>query len=280
MSFKIIVDSCCDLTDKYRKDEHFSVVPLTLIVGPHEIVDDETFDQADFLKKVKAERECPKSACPSPQRYMQEYGDAEDIYVVTLSSQLSGSYNSAVTGMNMYFEEHGSKNIHVFDSISASAGEAVLAMLIYEKAMSGMPFEKVVEETENFKKGMVTYFVLESLDTLKKNGRLTGMQAIIASTLNIKPVMRGTRIGSIEKAAQCRGFSKALTKMTECVYEDIPLQERAERTVVIAHCNNIKMAEWLKEQIKAEGGFKDIIVTDTAGVSSMYANDGGIVVSA
>lgn len=278
MSFKIVVDSCCDLIPEYRNDEHFKIVPLTLIVGGEEIVDDETFDQALFLKKVRECSTCPKSACPSPQQYMAEYKDADDIYVVTLSDQLSGSYNSAQTGRKMYIEEHGEKNIHVFNSISAACGEMLLAKMIFERAGSGMEFARVVQEVEEFKKTMQTFFVLESLDSLKKNGRLTGIKAVLTTTLNIKPVMCSTRIGTIEKAAQCRGFEKALVKMVELLNEQTKgTQER--RPAIITHCNNIKSAKLVKEHLLKKGAYPDVIITDAAGVSSLYACDGGIIVS-
>lgn len=278
MSFKIVVDSCCDLTEEYRKNPHFVVVPLTLIVGTEEIVDDETFDQAAFLRKVKECSTCPKSACPSPQQYMVEYEGADDIYVVTLSDQLSGSYNSAQMGKQMYFEEKGEKNIYVFNSISAAAGELLLAKMIFEKASAGMAFDKVVEEVEKFKASMQTFFVLESLDSLKKNGRLTGIQAVLATTLNIRPVMYGTRNGTIEKAAQCRGFEKALMKMVDLVNGQTA-GTQANRPAVISHCNNPKAAEMVKQQLLKTGEYPDVIIADAAGVSSLYENDGGIVVS-
>lgn len=278
MGFKIVVDSCCDLIEEYRNDSHFVVVPLTLIVGEEEIIDDETFDQTAFLRKVRECSTCPKSACPSPQRYMMEYAGADDIYVVTLSNQLSGSYNSAEMGKQMYFEEYGQKNIHVFNSISAAAGEVLLAKMIFEKASAGMAFQKVVEEIERFKESMQTFFVLQSLDSLKKNGRLTGIQAVLATTLNIRPVMYGTRTGTIEKATQCRGFEKALMKMVELVNGETNGTQK-NRPVVISHCNNRKAAEMVKEQLLNTGEYPDVIITDAAGVSSLYENDGGVVVS-
>lgn len=277
MSFKIVVDSCCDLLPEYRKDEHFCVVPLTLSVGGYEIIDDDTFNQADFLKRVKECSECPKSACPSPQSYMEEYGQADDIYVITLSDQLSGSYNSAENARKMYIEENGEKNIHVFNSISAAAGEVLLAKMVFDRAVKGMSFEQVVREVEEFKADMQTYFVLESLDTLKKNGRLTGLKAVLASTLNIRPVMRGTRVGTIEKVGQCRGFSKSVQKMVEMLNE-VSKDSRSVRPVVICHCNNLTVAQNLKKQFLRDG-YPEVLISDAAGVSSMYANDGGIIVS-
>ena len=119
MRYKIIIDSCGELLDEWKKDECFESIPLTLMVGAEQIIDDETFDQADFLKKIRESEECPKSSCPSPERYMEEYHcEAEHIYAVTLSAELSGSYNSAVLGKNLYEEEYGEKDIYVFNSRS------------------------------------------------------------------------------------------------------------------------------------------------------------------
>lgn len=126
MSYKIIIDSCGELLDEWKKDEHFESVALTLNVGGENIIDDETFDQADFLKKVAASPECPKSACPSPERYMKAFDcDADHIYAVTLSAELSGSYNSAVLGRNLLEEEKPGRKIHIFNSKSASIGQSI-----------------------------------------------------------------------------------------------------------------------------------------------------------
>ena len=121
MSFKIVVDSCCELPEEYLQDSRFEIVPLGLEVGDYQIQDDENFDQAEFLKKVAECPKCPKSACPSPERFKEAYHtEAEHVYVITLSSHLSGSYNSAVLGMNLYREKYGKKQIHIIDSESAT----------------------------------------------------------------------------------------------------------------------------------------------------------------
>lgn len=117
MSYKIAIDSCGELLNEWKDDERIEAVPLTLMVGGESIIDDETFDQKDFLKKVAACPECPKSACPSPERYMKAYEcEADHIYAVTLSSELSGSYNSAVLGKSLFLEDNPGKKIHVFNS--------------------------------------------------------------------------------------------------------------------------------------------------------------------
>ena len=256
MSYKIIGDSCLDLTKDMKKEPRFQMIPLTLQVDDIQVIDDETFDQQHFLDLVKASPNCPKTACPSPETFKEAYEcEEEDIYVITLSSHLSGTYNSAILGKQLYEEEHGAKNIKVIDSWSASAGEL---------------------KAEEFKKNMKTYFVLESLDVLRKNGRLTGLQAFFATTLNIKPVM-GAVQGVIIKEDQARGVNKALNKM--CDYAQKNIVDPEEKIAVIAHCNHRERAEFVKEELLKRIPFKEVVITETAGVATVYASDGGVVLA-
>ena len=279
MSYKIVIDSCGELTEEMKKSGHFENVPLELIVDNYHIVDDETFDQADFLKKVKESKQCPKSSCPSPERYMTAYtSEAEHIYVVTLSAQLSGSYNSAELARNLYMEENGDKAIHVFDSKSASIGESLIGLKIQECEETGMTFEEIIRTVEEYIDSQQTYFVLETLDTLRKNGRLTGLKALVAATLNIKPIMGSTPEGSICQLGQARGMNRALDNMVREMVAYVKDRDPKNRVLAISHCNCKERALIIKNKIQATGTeFKDIILVDTAGVSSMYANDGGIV---
>ncbi len=278
MRYKIVVDSCCELPEEWKQDPRFEIIPLGLEVGDYHILDDEHFDQAEFIRKVAECPQCPKSACPSPQRYMEAYRtEAEHVYVVTLSSNLSGSYNSAVVGRDLYHETYGDKKIHVVDSRSASCGETQIAMKALEYEEAGYSFEQVVEKLEQFRDRMRTYFVLDNLETLRKNGRLSGVKAIVASTLNIKPVMAGTREGTIEQLGQGIGIKKALQKMADTLVKNVGNAQG--KVLMITHCNNRMRAESLKERILSQIKVKSVLIMDTAGVSSMYANDGGVIVT-
>ncbi|WP_022774072.1 DegV family protein [Butyrivibrio sp. AE2015] len=277
MSYKIVVDSCCDLPVEYRKNPKFEVVPLILEIDGNVIVDDDTFDQADYLAKVAASENCAKTACPSPELYMSAYDcDADDVYVVTLSSKLSGSYNSALLGKDLFHEEKGNKNIHIIDSLSACCGEANIALKAMELAESGLSFNEVVIEVEKYRDEMATYFVLDSLDTLRKNGRLTGMKALVATTLNIKPVCIGAR-GEIMQKSQGIGIRKALVKMTEIVASEIENPE--EKRLMITHVNCYERACVVRDLILKKVPFKETLIVDAAGVATTYAGDGGIVVT-
>ena len=164
----------------------------------------------------------------------------------------------------------------MFSSDSASVGEAKIAMRIRELCEAGKTFDEVVKEVSSFRDNMKTYFVLETLDFLKKNGRLTGLQAIFATVLNIKPIMAGDK-GVIVKLDQARGIDKALSKMSQWVAKEA--KEAEGRVLAIAHTNCPGRAQKVKEQICKLIKVKDVYIVDTAGVSSTYAGDGGVIIA-
>lgn len=280
MSYKIVVDSCCELPEELKNDPHFERIPLVLQVGDYMIEDDESFDQKEFLRRVAESEECAKSSCPSPLRFAESFwGDAEHIYVVTLSSKLSGSYNSAVLARTMYLEEHEdtSKRIYICDSESASGGECQYALLASQLEKQGvLSFEQIVERLEQLKKELKTYFILDNLETLRKNGRLSGLKAMVASKLSIKPVMAGDR-GSIVERAKAIGTKKALSQLARIIQQEV--KDSAGRRLIITHCNCRARAEEMKNLLTAKMKFAEILIMDTGGISTLYANDGGIIVT-
>lgn len=278
MSYKIVIDSCGELLDEWKQDPRFESVALILSVDGVNIIDDETFDQADFLKRVAECPECPKSACPSPERYMRAFDcEAEHVYAVTLSAELSGSYNSAVLGKNLLQEDHPDRQIHIFNSKSASVGQTLIAMKIQECEEAGLPFEQVIETVDAYIEQQHTFFVLDNLETLRKNGRLSKVKALVASALKIKPVMGSTEEGAICQLDQARGMNKALVKMAQIIVEKTA--DSGQKTLAISHCNCHERAILLKNALEERMPMKKIVILDTAGVSSMYANDGGVIVA-
>ena len=278
MDYRIIADSCLDLTPEMKEEGKIQIVPLILQVDGVDFIDDASFDQKKFIKAVADFEGCPKSSCPSPEDYKKAFGEDEiPAFCITLSAELSGSYNSAVLGQRLVQEEFPNKKVHIFNSRSASACETLIAMKVQELAESGMDFEEVVEKTEEFIRHQDTMFVLENLDTLRKNGRLSGMKATLVSVLNIKPVMMATPEGTIEQCSLGRGTKKALKKMVEEVGKKVSDME--QKIFAISHCNCPERAAFVQEEVKRLYSFKKIVIADTAGVSTMYANDGGIVIS-
>ena len=278
INYRIVVDSCGEFTEDMKKNPHFAHAALRLSIDGEQFVDDETFDRLDFLAKMKESPNCPKSSCPSPEVYRAAFDcGAEHLYAITLSAELSGSYNSAVLGMNLFLENHPDAKVHVFNSCSASVGETLIAKKIAEYEEAGLDFEAIIEKVDDFILHMHTYFVLESLDNLRKNGRLSAVKALVATALNIKPVMGATDQGVIIQLGQARGMQKALRLMAETITAE--LEHPEEKVLGLVHCNNPERAEYVKQELMKLVKVKDIIVLESSGVSTLYAAQGGIIIA-
>ena len=282
MKYKIVVDSCCELPRQCKNDDRFERVPLGLDIDGEVIMDDDDFCQSTFLKKIAEAENSPKSFCPSPAAYMEAYEtEAENVFVFTLSSRLSGSYNSALVARHMYNEERREaglpkKNIFVCDSKSASGGETQLVIKTIEYMHEGMSFSDACVKLMMYRNQMRTYFVLNTLDTLIKNGRIRGLEALAVNALNIKPVMASLD-GDVYKMDQGVGVNNALRKLIDCMIKEV--ETDTKRTIIISHCNAKERAIELKRMIKKHYTNAHIVIMDTLGVSSMYANDGGVIVT-
>lgn len=277
MHYHIAADSCTDPVPGMSSDGFLTHVPLTPRVGNEEIIDDNRFNQRDFLDKVNACCGDVSSACPSPGAFYKAFGDDNlDAYGITLSSKLSGSYNSAVLGAEMAIEDHPGKRIHVFDSKSAAAAQSLILLKLKECLDAGMEFLETVNTVEKYIAGQTTLFVLDKLDALKKNGRLSNLEGMIATVLNLKPVL-GDKDGEIRKVTVGRGMKQALAKLVDAIGEN--LTGAGDRVLAITHCNCLDRAKNLAEDIKRRYNFKDVLILDAAGVSSMYASDGGVVLA-
>lgn len=274
--YKIIGDSCTDLTAEMMRGDYFVKVPLTIEVGPDTIVDDETFDQKNLLSKMAAWHDAPKTACPSPAQYLAQFEDGKDNYVVTLTARLSGSYNAAMQAAAIYKEEGGTANIHIFNSRSASSGQVQIALLVRDLCEKGLEFKDVVEQVEAYISRMKTLFVLENLENLRKNGRLTKMQAIVTGALRVKLFMGATREGEIEKLGQGLSIKQTIARMISAVVAD---EDHVGRRLVISHCNCPDRAEYLREQFAERCRFSEIHVVDMYGISTVYAYDGGTIIA-
>ncbi|KNF08219.1 putative DegV domain-containing protein [Gottschalkia purinilytica] len=277
MNIKIVADSCCDLNDELENKMNIKVVPLTIDIDDKIYRDDENLDTKNLLSDMKLSKNSPKTACPSPDEFKNAYKGEEDVFVVTLSSALSGSHNSAVLAKNLTLEEVSNKFIHVFDSLSASVGETLVSMKIFDLAKKGYDNINIVEKVEEYIKEMKTFFVLESLDNLIKAGRISNLKGKLASLLSIVPIMKSTNEGEIDMLEKVRGPKKAFKRLIEVVGEN---GEKLEDKILgIAHCNCLDKALKFKEEVMKLYNFKDIIIVDTHGISTVYANEGGIIIA-
>ena len=278
MTYRLIGDSCTDLDENLKRDDNVCIVPLTLEIGDYQVIDDNKFNQKDFIKRMAESKIGAKSACPSPEAFKEAMEcDVDMVFVVTLSEHLSGSYQSAEIGKKLYEEEHDRKDILVLSSKSASAGQYRLMLELDSLCRQGLKFEEISKRIVKLRDEMKTYFVLESLDTLRKNGRLSAVKALIASALNIKPIM-GATDGIIVKRDQQRGIQKALTRMVELAIDEAG-ENSKEKIVCITHINNEERGEAVAKLFRDSKRFKDIKLVNGAGVATMYAGDGGIVLA-
>ena len=277
MSYLILCDSGTDLTGELKEKKEVIKIPLTLRLGSEDFIDDDNLDTMDFLNKMKSYSETPKSACPSPEDYLKHFNKADEIFIVTLSSKLSASYNSAKIAVDMYHEEKGKNKVHLIDSKGASASETLLTNKLVELKKSGLGFEETVKKIEAFNKEKQTMFVLESLENLRKNGRLTGIKAFIAEALNIKPIMTTDGEGNIIKADQARGINKACLILAGLAAGHAT--NTGSKELVISHCNCYERAEKIKAMIEEKVKFDKVDIVMTGGIATLYASEGGIVLS-
>ncbi len=280
MSYKIVVDSSADLPQEVLASGNFSTVPLTLHLGSYSVIDDNKFQPADFLRRMKESSDYARSACPSPGDYINAYrGPEERIYVITLSSKLSGSHNSAEQAKAIYAEEENceGKSIHIFDSRGAGGMLLQGALKIMELEKSGKSFAEVVEETSKYMGQSHIYFLLDNYDNFRKNGRISNIQASLLDTLHIKLIMQDNGLGEIAKAAQDLSFKRALNHMCKLVVKNVI--NPAERVLVVTHCANEKQGKWMLGEILKQCKFKASYLLEGRGITTMYANEGGILVS-
>lgn len=277
----ILADSCCDLSPELLKKTQARVAPLTITIDDTHYVDDGTVDIPPYLAAMKASKNPIRSACPSPDLYAEDIKAADDdCFIITLSSKLSGSHNAAVLGVQLAEEDMPEKKVHVFDSESASAGETYLALMIHDLIAAGKSFEQIVETVEEKIRSMHTLFVLDSLDNLVKNGRISKTVALLANVLSIRLLMSDDGHGSIKNISKARGIKGALTQMVETCRKHTEGLAAASQRLVISYCNCPERARQVRDMIREKcPAIGEIVMTPTSALSSMYANDGGIVIA-
>ena len=275
MAYKIIGDSCCDFTKLQMKKGNITRVPMSIIIGGVEYRDDGIRNQESWIKLIKDDPGYPKSACPAPDAFLSAFDAKCDNYVVTLSSKLSGVYNSAMVAKEMFEEEHEGARIHVFDSKSAAAGQSLLVAKIIELADSGSSFDDIVEKVEKIRDEMLTIFVLDDLETFKKNGRLKGLKALVATAMNVKPVLTGDD-GEIKQIDQAIGMNHAINRM---LYHIEKKDLDRSKSVRITQCASKEICTKVPKIMTDRFGFTDVKTINAGGITTTYENPGGVVIA-
>lgn len=270
MDYKIVADSSCDLTDELKEYLKVESVPLTLTVDGENYRDDEQLDVPAFVDKMKNSVSRIMSAAPSPADYSSKYTD-DATFVVTLSSRLSASYQNAVIGAQNH------PNVRVVDSKSASAGQTLIAIKLKELFEQKLSPEAIFSKIGQFVEDMKLYFVLDDPSNLVKNGRMSKIVGKIITTLNIRPVFGSDGDGNIKLFSSARGEDQAVKQLVAKIGESG--KDTARENLVITHCNNEPLAKKLEAAIKSRFDFLRIYVVPMRGLSSLYANDRGIIMA-
>ncbi len=278
---KIVADSGCDILDVFRSEEFtkFESVPLKLIVDDVEYIDDETLDVDKFLEIMEKSKSGSKSAAPSPHDYLKAFGDAEEIYVVTISSKLSGSYNAANVAKQMYEEEFPNRTVHVFDTKSATAGQTLTVLKLNEYIKNELPKINIIQEVNKTIDRINLYFILNKYDNLVKNGRMNPFIAKFASSLSIKPICAAQdgEIALVEKARGSKAYSKLVKLISEKEQQINDI--KSEFSVVITNVKCKEIAENIKKALEEKVKIKDIHIVEPTCLCANYGERNGIMVS-
>ena len=277
--YKIVGDSSTDIDESFLKKYPVVLVPFKLYLDGKEYVDDANLDVDQFVSDMKQITTTPKSACPSPNDFLEHFeGEEDEIYIITISSKLSGTYNSAVLAKNIYDADNpGKKFIHVFDSLGAAAGQTLIAQKIHEFKTLGYSAERLVETMTEFILNMKVLFISESLNNLIKNGRISKWKGLIATTLNILPIMGSDGQGEIKLIEKVRSTNKAYLRLIEIMQEE--LIKSGRKTVSITHVGNPERADQIEAGVREIATVDDVINVKCAGLSSLYADKKGIIVA-
>ena len=277
--FGIVVDSSCDLQNVYPAQQNteavFCRVPLKLQVGDKVFVDDSSLDVGRFMGEMSAYSGKTSSAAPGPGEWCAAFERAEEIFAVTISSKVSASYSSAVAARDIMLEKQPDKKIFVLDSKSAGPGLSLLVMKIKDLIANGNTFEEIVEKIKIYQKSAHLFFVLESLDNLMKNGRVSKIQARLAGLLGIKILGFAGDEGTLEILEKCRGKLTAYKVMVDQMFK----RGFKGSDVIISHCFNEENAAYVHTLLKKAFPKSKISIMPTGGLCSYYAEKGGLLLA-
>lgn len=272
MKYKLIVDSSGDL--QTMEGIPFSCAPLKIQAGDRSYTDDCHADVADMVNYLRSYKDKSASACPSIGDYLDAFEDAENIYCITITSNLSGSYNSAKAAGDEYMEHHPDRNVYVFDSLTAGPEMTLLAERIRELILKGADHNTIVEEGEAYLKGTKTLFSLESMHNLAANGRVPHIVAKATGVLGIRMIGQASDVGTIQPVGKARGE----TKVAPGIYKHMTEAGYSGGRVRIHHCFNPAGAEKLRDLIHEHHPEAPVVIGTTGILCSFYAEQGGMII--
>lgn len=272
MNYKIVSDSTADL---YTIDEvPFATVPMKIRTSEKEFTDDEKLSIEEMLGYLESFKGKSSTSCPSVGEWSEAFGDAENIFCVTITSNLSGSYNSARNAANEYMEKHPYRKVFVVDTLSTGPESALIIDKLRTLIRENHPFDDIVEKIRDFMSRTHLIFALESLHNLANNGRVNPLVAKVAGALGIRVVGKASNEGTLEITEKVRGVAKTVSQIVENMkktgFDGIKAR--------IHHCENLEAATKLKEAIKSAFPKASVDIFPTRGLCSFYAERGGLLV--
>ncbi len=275
MKWKILTDTGSNLREISNLPENieFDLIPLILHVDKKDYVDTPSIDVADLIESVKASKSS-SSACPAPGAYAEKFADAENVICFTLSSEISGSYNSAELGKSIALEQNPDANIYIFNTRTAGGEMDLLAKKAVEFIQEGKNFDEVIADLNAYHNNTHSGYMLKSIQNLVKNGRVSKVVGSVVGLLNIHIIGIRSEEGTIEMSGRARGEKKALKTLLKDIVDNGYLGNKLE----IAHVLNRETAEKFAEQVREKFPKADITISPTSGLCSFYAEMGGLIV--
>jgi len=269
---KIVADSSANLMGLHEVP--FAVAPLKIITSEREFVDNRELDSEAMIDYFSTYKGKSQTSCPNPEDWLEAFGDGEDVFCVTITSGLSGSYNAACIAKDMYEEANPGSRVYVIDSLSAGPELTLMVEKLEELISQGKPYEEICAVMPEYTQNTGLLFMLESLNNFAANGRVSPAVAKIAGVLGIRIVGKASDVGTLEPTDKCRGEGKSLTTILKHLKE----YGLKNGKVQIAHCRNENAAQTLKNMIAAEFPNATVKIGKNLGLCSYYAERGGLLV--
>ena len=269
---KIVADSSANLMTLEQLD--FAAAPLKIITAEREFVDNPELDLDGMLDYFASYKGRSQTSCPNTEDWLTAFGDAEEIYCVTITSGLSGSYNAACVARDLYEAENPGRRVYVIDSLSAGPELTLIVEKLKELILAGKSFEEIQKEIPEYTRNTGLLFMLESLNNFAANGRVSPAVAKIAGVLGIRIVGKASDAGTLEPTDKCRGENKSLTTLLA----NLKANGLKTGKVILAHCCNESAAEKLKQLILADLPEVTVQIGKNLGLCSYYAERGGLLV--
>jgi len=276
MKWNIVADSSIELFGMESEFDNinFSTVPFAINVGDEEYIDDESMEVDKLVTAMKECKSASSTACPAPGAWYEKFSEEGNVIAITITSGLSGSFNSAIAAKNMVLDDEPDKKIEIIDSLAVGPEMILILRKLCGLISSGFGFEDVISKSYEYMKHMYTSFALSSFDNLVKNGRMNRIAGFIAGKLGIIGIGIASDKGTIEIKGAARGSNKALS----IIIEDMKERGKEIEEVVISHVHNIEFAERIKNEVKGIWASASVTIVPSRGLCSYYAEEKGLII--